>query len=141
MEASLTDHVGQALTRTPIENCLPQLVNGSCWPIHLLWKVYTERATTTDLCNGMQTRAILVLGGTIKGWCPLVPDFYLHSAVVVMLKANLGSLQYGWRDCIFTESDENTWQHETTAMTPCIETWKVIDRLIELGANPYLSCL
>ena len=84
---------------------------------------------------------IIVIGATLGGWRPPVPQQYLPGCIVVMLCVNLGLVHYGNRACPFASNEPASWEEDRASPEPCQRTWVIIRHSLALGACPRLTFL
>ena len=92
----------------------------------------------------MKGLRILIIGTPICGWksneAPYFPDDILKDFIVLFLDRNVGRLQYGSRLAKYKRGDEATWSGCTDRRAPQA-AWDVIELLLSLGADPYISLM
>ena len=100
------------------------------WPIDIIFGTREQKVSqNATLRSGVLDRSLLVLGATLGGWAPPVPQDAMSHWVVLMVR---GTKHYGCRACRFISGHPETWTGPTDP-EPGAVFWKLVCELISYG--------
>ena len=101
------------------------------WPIDIIFGTREEKVNSQTAApqSGVLNRSLLVLGATLGGWAPPVPQSAMSHWVVLMVR---GTKHYGCRACRFISGHPETWTGPTDP-EPCVVFWKLVCELVSYG--------